>query len=140
MMIKIHRDPRVDQKFQSYPKEILAKLNSLRELIISTADELNIDTIEETLKWEEPSYLVKKGSTIRMDWKAKSPNQYALYFKCTSKLIPTFKKVYGDKFKYEKTRAIVFNLDEKIPVEELRVCIGLALQYHYVKNLPRLGR
>ena len=48
------------------------------------ADKDLLKELEETLKWGEPSYLVKKGSTIRMDWKSKAPNQYAMYFKCTN--------------------------------------------------------
>ncbi len=86
------------------------------------------------------SYLAKKGSTIRMDWKAKAPNQYAMYFKCTSKLVETFKEVYGDIFKYEKNRAIVFDLEDEVPKEELKECIRLALHYHSLKHLPLLGK
>jgi len=95
--------------------------------------------MEETLKWGEPSYFVKKGSTIRIDWKSKAPNQYAIYFKCTSSLVETFKTIFGDLFKYEKTRAIVFELDEEVPTEELKICIGMALQYHNLKYKPLLG-
>lgn len=96
--------------------------------------------MEETLKWGEPSYLVKKGSTIRIDWKSKAPNQYAIYFKCTSSLVETFKVIFGDLFKYEKTRAIVFELDEQVvATEELKICIAMALQYHNLKNKLLLG-
>jgi len=112
---------------------------ALRALVYDVADELGLDDLEETLKWGEPSYLTKKGSTLRMDWKMKKPLQYALYFKCTSKLIVTIKEVYGDFFNYETTRAIVFSLEDKVPIEELKVCIRLALTYHTVKHLPRLG-
>jgi len=74
-----------------------------------------------------------------MDWKAKSPNQYAMYFKCTSKLVLTFKEVFGDLFNYETTRAIVFRLDDHVPAKELKECIKAALTYHSVKDLPHLG-
>jgi len=139
--LAITTDPRMKEKFQSYPKAVQKKLKYLRQLILETAKEIDsIQSIEETLKWGEPSYLVKKGSTIRMDWKSKSPDQYAIYFKCTSKLVPTFKEVYGDLFSYEKNRAIVFGLEEEVPKEALKVCIGMALQYHLVKHLPLLGQ
>ncbi len=139
--LKITRNPKVDLKFQSYPKEIQAKIAYLRNLVIEVARENEeITEMEETLKWGEPSYLVKKGSTIRIDWKTKSPDQYAMYFKCTSKLVSTFRAVYGDVFKYEKNRAILFGLKDKVPKKELKECIGLALQYHKVKNLPNLGK
>lgn len=139
--LTINTDSRVESKFQTYPKEIKPKLEYLRNLIIETATEIDtIQEIEETLKWGEPSFLVKKGSTIRIDWKTKNPNQYAMYFKCTSKLVSTFKEVYGDTFKYEKTRAILFDLNDKVPKAELKECIELALKYHLVKNLERLGK
>jgi hypothetical protein len=139
--LKINKDARVDLKFQTYPEEIKNKLNDLRELIMETATEIDdISEMEETLKWGEPSYLVKKGSTIRIDWKPATPGQYAMYFKCTSKLVPTFREVFGDVFKYENNRAIVFDLENKIPREALKGCIALAMTYHTVKHLPRLGK
>ncbi len=139
--LKISRTPEVNSKFQSYPNEIRPKLDYLRSLIIETATENeSIKTLEETLKWGEPSYLTKKGSTLRIDWKTKTPHQYAMYFKCTSKLVPTFKEVYGDLFSYENDRAILFGLEDEIPVKELKDCIDMALTYHSVKQLPLLGR
>jgi len=138
--LKINTDPRVDVKFNAYPSKVRKKLANLRRLIMEAAAENDLSMeVEETLKWGEPSYLVKKGSTIRMDWKAKAPDQYAIYFKCTSKLVPTFKKLYGDLFSYEKTRAILFKLNEAVPEKELKVCIALALNYHRIKHLPNLG-
>ena len=107
----------------------------LRNLIVETATENDtIEEIEETLKWGEPSYLAKKGSTIRIDWKPQNPTQYAMYFKCTSKLVITFKEVYGAVFQYEKNRAIVFDLNDKVPKKELKECIELALTYHSIKQ------
>lgn len=139
--LHINQSPQVKEKFQSYPEAVKARLTHLRSLILETAAEIEgINEIEETLKWGEPSYLVKKGSTIRIDWKPKAPDQYAMYFKCTSKLVPTFREVYGDTFQYEKNRAILFGLDDDIPEEELKDCIALALQYHAVKGLPLLGK
>lgn len=62
-----------------------------------------------------------------------------MYFKCTSRLVDTFKIVFGSFFKYEKNRAIIFQLDEEIPVIELKECIKAALAYHKVKYLDTLG-
>lgn len=139
--LKINKNPQVELKFQDYPEHIKGKLNHLRKLILETAAAIEgTDEIEETLKWGEPSYIANRGSTIRIDWKPKKPDQYAMYFKCTSKLVPTFKELFGDKFKYENTRAILFDLDDTIPEKELKTCIELALKYHSIKNLPRLGK
>lgn len=138
--MKINIDTSVQAVFDNYPKAIQPKMLKLRELILETAKELEeIKEIEETLKWGEPSYLVKKGSTIRIDWKKAKPDQYAIYFKCTSKLVSTFKEFYSDTFSFENNRAIVFELNQNIPTKELKHCIGLALRYHKLKNLPSLG-
>ncbi len=127
-------------KFDSYPSAIRAKLLVLRELIFQVAAAQNdIGEIEETLKWGEPSYMAKAGSTIRIDWKASSPEKYAIYFNCGTKLVDTFKELHGDKFRYQGNRAIVFEVSEELETDELKQCIALALTYHRVKHLPLLG-
>jgi len=138
--LNLQQDPKALLKFNDYPNNIKPKMDYLRSLILETAEELDtVINLEETLKWGEPSYLTKKGSTIRIDWKTKSPDQYAIYFKCTSKLVLTFREIFGDLFNYENNRAIIFKLDEKPPKEELKSCIAMALQYHLVKDKPLLG-
>jgi len=138
--LQINSNPEVEQVFGKYPKSVLNKMLHLRKLIIETAEEIEeIKVLEETLKWGEPSYLVKKGSTIRIDWKKNYPDQYAVYFSCLTKLVPTFKIVYRDIFRFEGNRAIIFQLDDKLPVTELKKCISIALTYHKIKHLPFLG-
>lgn len=139
--MKIIKNPQVEQKFRDYPDVAQRQMNHLRNLILETAKEMEeVNEIEETLKWGEPSYLTPKGSTIRIDWKPKNPDQYAMYFNCQTSLIPTFKIVFSSLFKYEKNRAILFNLNEDIPDKELKECIKLALKYHEVKDKPLLGK
>jgi len=138
--LQINTSPAVEQIFDSYPKSVLTKMLHLRKLILETAREIDgIQHLEETLKWGEPSYLVKKGSTIRIDWKQKSPNQYAMYFSCTTKLVATFKFVFRGIFAFEGNRAIIFQLNDFLPEAELKKCISTALTYHKVKQLPFLG-
>jgi len=133
------RDPAVAEIFKQYPPEMRKKLLFLRSLIFETAAELDVGEIEETLKWGEPSYIAKQGSAIRMDWKPRDPEHYALYFNCKTLLVETFEALYGHLFCYEGNRAIIFPRLELIPVKQLKHCIALALQYHRLKNLPLLG-
>ena len=138
--MKLISNPTVNEVFDNYPQSVQGKMRHLRQMILSVASEIDgLENLEETLKWGEPAYLAKHGSTVRMDWKKKNPEQYAIYFKCTSRLVPTFKALYKDLFKYEDNRAIVFNLDDEVPESQLRHCISLALTYHKVKHLPLLG-
>jgi hypothetical protein len=140
MNTEIRSDPDIEAVFANYPYFVHDKMLSLRKLVHETVEELEtVTALEETLKWGEPSFLTKHGSTLRMDWKDKSPDQYALYFKCTSRLVPTFKTVFGDLFTYEGNRAILFRLDDHLPEDEVKACIKATLMYHKVKHLPMLG-
>ena len=130
----------VAKVFDSYPEPFRDKLLVLRQLIFETAsDAEGVGAIEETMKWGEPSYLTKSGSTIRIDWKVSNPEQYAMYFHCRTKLVDTFKELYGNVFRYEGNRAIIFSRNDEIPVAELKHCIYLSLTYHQRKHLPMLG-
>ncbi|CAZ97635.1 DUF1801 domain-containing protein [Zobellia galactanivorans] len=132
--------PEVAAVFDAYPSSVRPQMLALRQLVIDTAKGIEgITHLEETLKWGEPSYLTSIGSTLRMDWKAKSPDQYALYFKCTSRLVETFKAIFNESLDYEGKRALVFKLDAELPTEILTHCITAALTYHKVKKLPTLG-
>tara|TARA_R110001583_G_scaffold17310_5_gene70158 strand:+ start:5162 stop:5590 length:429 start_codon:yes stop_codon:yes gene_type:complete len=138
--LQLKTNQEVKLVFSKYPDSVRNKLLKLRELVIESAREIDeIIALEETLKWGEPSYLTKNGSTIRIDWKPKSPNQYAMYFQCSSRLVTTFKMLFKNTFNFEGKRAIIFQIEDKIPNEELKYCIKAALNYHKVKHLPTLG-
>lgn len=133
-------NPKVEEIFAGYPDLVRDKMRFLRALVIETAEETeSITRLEETLKWGEPGFVTKNGSTLRMDWKEKTPDQYAMYFQCTSRLVNTFRIVFGHTFQYEGNRAIVFRLDQDIPVEALKACIKASLTYHKVKHQITLG-
>lgn len=138
--LELKRDPKVETVFANYPDFVQDKMRYLRELVIETAEEMgDLAVLEETLKWGEPSFVTKNGSTLRMDWKEKTPDQYAMYFQCTSRLVDTFRLVFDHKFHYEGKRAIVFQLNQKIPKLELKECIKASLRYHKVKDQMTLG-
>ncbi len=130
--------------FNSYPPNIKSKLMILRQLIFDTAASIEgIGKIEETLKWGEPSYLTpesKSGSTIRIAWKESQKENYSIFFKCTANLVPAFKEKFPNKFKFGGNRSIDFNLNDDVPVKELKRCIALALTYHRNKKLESPAR
>lgn len=138
MIDKIH-NPAVADVFEQYPPDMRKKLLFLRKLILQAAAELSVGELEETLKWGEPSYIATQGSAIRMDWKARDPEHYALYFNCKTTLVETFEALYGNLFCYERNRAIIFTRLELVPLKQLKHCIALSLQYHRLKHLPLLG-
>lgn len=133
-------DAGVEKVFNAYPAEVHERMMHLRELVFEVAKEYDkADRLLETLKWGEPSYLAKGGSTVRMDWKPARPESYALYFTCSSGLVDTFRQLYPNKLQFEGNRAILLSMRQDIPRQELKHCISLALRYHELKKLPLLG-
>lgn len=130
-------DKGVQEKFGAYPEHIRPKMDRLRELIYEVAEQTEgVGEIEETLKWSEPAYLTKKpksGTTVRIDWKEKSPEQIGMYVNCNTSLIETYRTMFKDELEFEGNRAIVLPVDLDLPEEELRICIQMALRYHLDK-------
>jgi hypothetical protein len=131
-------DPGVDAVFRAYPKPLRAKLLALRRLIFDTARTTNgVGTLQETLKWGQPSYLTaesKSGSTIRIDQVKSADNQYAIYFHCQTDLVETFRQLYPTELSYGGNRSILLNADDEMPEPALRHCVALALTYHLNKR------
>jgi hypothetical protein len=78
------------------------------------------------------SYLTqetKSGTTVRID-RLKKGEGYAIYFHCQSGLVPKFRELYPDAFRFEGKRALLFAPGERLPVRALRHCIGLGLTHH----------
>ncbi|WP_081986632.1 DUF1801 domain-containing protein [Chitinibacter sp. ZOR0017] len=127
----------VAAKFNTYPPNVQLRLLALRELIFQTAAMTQgVGEIEESLKWGEPAYLTKNktGSTIRIDWKEKAPDQYAMYFNCKTNLVETFKTLFPNDFKFEGNRALALSLEGVPPVDSLVICIAASLTYHVKKR------
>lgn len=129
----------IKNKFDTYPEHVKVRLLEVRALIFEVREKESIDKITETLKWGEPSYLTKKGSTIRMGWKSKTPECVSMFFHCQTTLIETFKEVYGDTFQYIGNREIILPISGDLPLAELKACISMSLRYHSIKHLPLLG-
>lgn len=131
-------DKAVKSHFESYPEGVRVRLEELRILVLEVASELELGEVEESLKWGEPSYSVKTGSPVRMDWKSKSPNNFYLFFNCQTRLVDTFRELYGEVLEFQGNRAIVLRLSEPMP-EAIRHCLELGLTYQQRKHLPLLG-
>jgi hypothetical protein len=130
----------VEEVFNSYPEHVRPTMLALRDLVYSTAQRLGIsDQLHESLKWGEPSYLTKVGSTVRMHWKESDSEYFRVFFHCQTTLISTFREVYPSDFDFEGNRAIRFRVGDDIDLARLGHCIELSLRYHEVKHLPQLG-
>ena len=127
----------VRNTFDAYPQKIRAKLLLLREIIFQTAEECSdIGEIEETLKWESPSYLTYKpqsGTTIRLSPSRANESQYAISVHCQTSLVSEFRKIYPN-LAYDANRSLVFDRNTELPLEAVRHFIFSALTYHHRKR------
>ena len=125
---------------EAYPDKIRARLLEIRELVYQVANECEeIGPLTETLKWSQPSFLTEasgSGTTVRID--RHTDHEVAIYFHCQTTLIETFRE-WLPELNYSKNRAIVFNVDEPLPVDEIKACLEMALTYKLDKRAaPRL--
>ncbi|MEO5793787.1 MAG: DUF1801 domain-containing protein [Rhodoferax sp.] len=89
------------------------------------------------MKWGQPAYLTpqtRSGSTVRLGWDARSPDQCAVYFHCQTRLVEQFKTLFPHDFRFQGQRAILLNASEAVPTDTLRFCIAMALTYHLTKK------
>ena len=133
----MHKD--IQNKFETYPEPVKPLLIQIHTLIFDIAQEQDLGSVEESLKWGEPNYVVKSGTAVRFDWKPKSPELYFIFFNCKTKLVDTFRELYSDKLEFQGNRAIVLSVDGALPYDVLKHCIALSMNYKNIKHLPLLG-
>lgn len=130
------QSPEVAAKFDAYPLAARRALLALREMIFETAKTTPaIGELQETLKWGEPAYMT--SSTVRIGWKARAPERYAMYFHCQTTLAETFRTLFPNDFEYQGNRALVFKLGDHVPTDALAFCVAAALTYHLSKPQSR---
>ena len=134
----------VAEVFATYAYAQKKKLNELRDIIYQVAATTDgVGAIDEVLRWQQPSYLTPEtgsGSTVRIDAIKDDPEKYAIYFHCQTGLVDHFKAIYPKTFKFEGNRALIFNVADALPEDELRYCVSLALTYHLRKGTKTKAR
>ena len=118
--------------FAAYPAGIKAKLTGLRRIVLGVAAKMDVE-LEETLKWGQPAYVSKGGSTIRIDRLKGDASRVAIFFICHTDLIASFRELYP-QLSYEGNRAILLDVRGRLPEDALRHCVSLALTYRARKK------
>ncbi len=127
----------VSAVYDSFPDATRSNLLELRRIILEVAATTpGVGSVEETLRWGQPSFVTAAGigSTVRIDGRRnEQAGDYAVYFICSTQLVDQFRALFGDTFQFEGDRALVFGNEENLPQDQLRECIALALTYHLRK-------
>jgi hypothetical protein len=136
--------PHIQAVYDSYPKEMRKALLNIRRLIFDVAASTsNVGTIQEVLRWNEPTYIPvnpKSGTPIRLAWHAARPKEFGVYVHCQTTIIKDFKREHPEAFTYHKTRGLIFFAGDAVPVQPLREFIRQALTYYSLQKKFRKNR
>lgn len=114
--------------FDSFPNSARKGLLHLRELIFDrAAQDSKIAPVSEALRWGQPAYLCKTGSSLRLG--IPKTGGFALYVHCQTTLIRDFTELFPLDFTVEGSRAIHFQSESGIDDEKINFLITAALRY-----------
>ncbi|AWB65849.1 hypothetical protein C2869_05075 [Saccharobesus litoralis] len=121
------------------PTPAQEKLELLRQLILDVAQQQELGNVEQSIKWGQQSFQTQYGSPIRIGWDSREPQHYSLYCHCQTKLIASFKEVFGEQIEFVGNRQIKLEIAKPFPQAIMMQCIMTALNYKRLKHLPLLG-
>lgn len=89
----------------------------LRALVFDTAAKVRgIGPLEEAVRWGQPAYLTRVGSTLRLG--VSKTARFAIFVHCRTTLISDFITAFPGQDRIEGTRAILF--DDPSEISETR--------------------
>lgn len=121
-------DPRVQAVYEARPADVRERMLALRALVYEVAADLELD-VQEALRWGEPAYLSRRGTTLRIDAKDPPSGRCQLFVHCQTELVRTFRERHPGVLETEGTRALHVELAKPLPLEPLRDFIAMALTY-----------
>ncbi len=120
-------DPVVEERFSNFKHTETAL--KMRAFVYTIAENLELHTIQESLKWNQPSYVCEGGTAVRI---AEQNGKIGYFVSCQTSIIESLKKDYPE-CDFDKTRGLLFNAEAEIP-EVASKLIRLALQYKTKQN------
>ncbi len=122
------KDPAVEAVFNTFPDDVREGLLLLREQIFTVAKtSKTVTPITEALRWGQPAYLSKTGSTLRLG--IPKTGGFAIYAHCQTTIMSDFVRMFPEGFKVEGNRAIHFANQHEIDTDKLHFLISRAQTY-----------
>ncbi len=98
-----------------------------------------LGTLDETLKWGQPSWRPKRprtGSTLRADWRPDAPERLTLFVDCKTDLAARMADLYPDLPANDGRRAIALNLNDPLPEQPIAHLAQMTFTYHLNSTAP----
>ena len=122
-------EPGVAAVVLGYPEAVRERVLELRRLLYDVADELEVGAIDEKLRWGEPGFRVKGGTTVRLHCKHPASGKVGFFVPCSTDLAASYRARHPE-LEIEGDRVVWLPLEGPLPEEALRDCIALAWTYH----------
>ncbi|MEY1557658.1 DUF1801 domain-containing protein [Yoonia sp. R2331] len=115
--------PEVKAAFDAFPDAPRVVLLQVRAMILASDV-----AVEEALRWGQPAYLSKKGTTIRLGLtKAGLPS---VFTHCQSSVMGDVQAVAGEGLIWDGNRGVSWPVEADVPEAVLSLLIHRALTYH----------
>lgn len=112
-----------------------------RTLFHRIAQERNLGTLEESLKWGQPAWRPARprtGSTLRMDWHTETPERLDLFVDCKTDLAARMADLYPDLPFNDGRRHLAIDLVWPLPEQALAHLAELTFTYHIARRAQAL--
>lgn len=122
--------PAVAEWLHTVPVRLRDCLVQLRTLVHHVALDEDAWPLVEEIKWGQPSYRSphgKESTPVRLGWT--DAGDAALLTHCQSRVIPEFRDEFGDRFRFDGHRAVLFGSADELHEAELAELIRHALTY-----------
>jgi len=120
--------PELAAMFDKAPPVAREGMLALRRLIFDCAAGMpEVGGVEEALRWGQPAYLTRKGSTLRLGATAEG---FALYAHCRTDIVSAFAGAFPGMDRIEGNRAVHFRDVGEIDPARHGQMVRHALGYH----------
>lgn len=114
-----------------------------RTIYHDTASDLGIGALDETLKWQQPSWRPvrpRTGSTLRMGWDPQLPERLAFFVDCKTDLASRMRDIYSDFGENDGQRKISADLTRPLPQDAISHLAHMTFSYHLsAARLAKIG-
>ena len=124
--------PDIARVIDGYPPATRNGVLRLRALIHSVADRARAGSIEETLKWGQPSLTPAQGGGTPLRIGPHQDAAFALFAHCQTRVIADFAAAFPGWDRLDGNRAVLFDSIDQIEPERLSHLMRHALTYHRV--------
>ena len=117
----------------NWPDPAQHAFHACRSLFHASAKALDVNPLDETLKWGQAAWRPKKprtGVTLRLHWRADDPGKLGVFMDCKTDLAARMQTLYPDLPVNDGRRHVAIDLTAPLPEAALSHLAEMAFSYH----------